>query len=157
MAEISKIIQINAPVEEVFDFVANPHNTVKYSPQFNSFVPIGPKERGLGARVQVSGTMMGLQFRTVLQIVEFVENSLIVSNSTEGVKSRSKWEFKPNGKGNTEVRFTSNYSLPGSGLGRLLDKMLIQKDVERTTVASLINLKRLIEGTRNAKANNQGS
>jgi uncharacterized membrane protein len=151
MAEITKSIDINAPVGVVFDFVANPHNTLKYSPQFSKFEPVGPKERGLGAQVEATGTFMGMNITTKLEIVEFVENERLVSQSTGGVKSISIWQFKPLPDGGTEVTFTSDYSLPGSKIGRLLDKMLVQKDVERTTIESLVNLKKLLEGKPNLR------
>ncbi len=152
MAQITKSIEILAPVEKVFDFVANPHNTVKYSPQFQKFEPVGPKERGLGARVEASGIIMGMSINTTLEIVEFVENRKFVSRSINGVKSVSIWEFKPLQNGATEVTFTSDYKLPGSKLGWLLDKMVIEKDVEKTTVESLVNLKKLLEAKPNLKA-----
>lgn len=151
MAEIIKAIDIHVPVEEVFDFVANPHNTLKYSPQFSSFTPVGPKERGLGATVEATGRFLRMEIKTRLEIVEFIPNRKIVSNSTEGVKSRSVWEFKPLPGGITEVTFTSDYSLPGSKLGSFLDKMLVQKEVERTTVECLVNLKKLMENRPNLR------
>lgn len=152
MAEITKSIDINVPVDVVFDFVANPHNTIKYSPNFTKFEPTGSKERGLGAIVEATGTFMGLNIKTTLEIVEFEENVKLVSRSIGGVKSMSVWQFKPlpDGSG-TEVTFTSDYTVPGSKIGWLLDKMLMQKDVERTTIESLVNLKRLLEGKPNLR------
>ncbi len=49
------------------------------------------------------------------------------------------------------MRFTSDYTVPGSGFGRFLDKVIIQKEVEKTTVESLKTLKKLIEGSQNSK------
>jgi uncharacterized membrane protein len=146
MAEITKCIDINAPLEIVFDYVSNPYNTIKYTPNFTKFEPVGSKERGLGAVVEATGIFMGMGIKTTLQIVEFEENVKLVSRSIGGVKSMSRWYFKPLPKGGTEVTFISDYSLPGSKLGWLLDRLLIQKDVERTTIESLLNLKKLLEG-----------
>lgn len=151
MAEITKSIDIEAPVELVFEYVANPRNTIKYSPNFTKFEPVGPIERGLGAVVEATGTFMGMSIKTTLEIVEFEENVKFVSRSTGGVKSMSIWQFKPLPNGGTEVTFVSDYSLPGKKVGWLLDKMLIQKDVERTAVESLVNLKKLLEGKPNLR------
>jgi uncharacterized membrane protein len=151
MAEVTKSIDINAPVDVVFEFVANPHNTIKYSPNFTRFEPVGDKERGLGARVEATGSFMGMNIKTTLEIVEFEENAKLISRSVGGVKSMSSWLFRPLPDGGTEVTFTSDYTLPGSKLGWLVDKMLVQKDVERTTIESLVNLKKILEGKPNLR------
>ncbi|MEI6044070.1 MAG: SRPBCC family protein [Chloroflexota bacterium] len=151
MAEITKCIDINVPLEIVFDYVANPHNAIKYTPNFTKFEPVGSKERGLGAVVEAAGTFMGMGIKSTLEIVEFEENVKLVSRSIGGVKSTSKWYFKTLPQGGTQVTFISDYSLPGSKIGWLLDKMLVQKDVERTTIECLVNLKRLLEGKPNLR------
>jgi len=151
MAEITKCIDIDAPIEVVFEYVTNPRNTIKYTPNFTKFEPVGPLERGLGAIVEATGSFMGMNIKTTLEIVEFEENTKFVSRSVGGVKSTSSWQFKPLPDGGTEVTFISDYSLPGSKLGWLLDKMLVQKDIERTAVESLVNLKKLLEGKPNLR------
>ncbi len=151
MAQIIKCIDINVPVEVAFEYVSNPRNTLKYSPQFNKFESVGPKERGLGAMVEATGHFMGMDIKTKLEITEFIENVRFVSRSVGGVKSTSTWEFKPMPDGSTEVTFTSDYTMPGSFFGKLLDKVVMQKDIEKTTVESLVNLKKLLEGRPNLR------
>src|SRR6478609_5765968 len=102
MAGIVKAIDIAVPVEVAFDFVANPNNGLKFMPNFTKFQCVGPVDRGKGARVEAAGTMFGIQYKTTLEIVEFVLNQKFVSRSTEGVKSTSTWQFKPNADGGTE-------------------------------------------------------
>ena len=149
MAEITKTIDINAPVEVVFEFVTNPHNTTSYSTQFRKFEPLGEQERGLGAQVEAAGCYMGVTIKTTLEVTEFIINKRFVSCSTKGVKSISTWEFEQNSPDVTTVKFTSEYSMPGKRLGWLLDKMLIEKDVEKTLIDTLINLKKIMEGKPN--------
>jgi uncharacterized membrane protein len=152
MAEITKSIEIDLPVDVIFDYVTNPHNTVKYSPQFTKFEPLTEQIRGLGARVQASGNFMGITIKTTLEITEFEQNRRFVSTSTEGVKSTSIWEFKPLEDKKTEVIFTSDYTVPGKKLGWLLDKMMVAKDVEKTTIETLVNLKKILEKRPNLRA-----
>ncbi len=151
MAEISKSIDINAPVEVIFNFVTDPHNTIKYSPQFTKFEPVGSQERGLGAKVEAAGNYMGITIKTTLEVTEFEQNKRFVSHSTSGVKSVTIWEFKEISPDKTEVIFTSDYSMPGKRLGWLLDKMLIEKDVEKTTIETLVNLKKIMEKKPNLR------
>jgi uncharacterized membrane protein len=151
MAEISKAIDIEAPIQTVFDYVTNPRNTVSYSPQFTKFDAVSEPEVGLGAKVEAAGSYMGMTIKTTLEVTEFEQNKKFVSRSTKGVKSTSTWEFKEISPEKTEVRFTSDYSLPGRGIGWLLDKMLIEKDVEKTTIETLVNLKKNLEGKPNLR------
>ena len=46
MAEIVKAIDIAVPVEVAFDFVANPHNGLKFMPNFTKFQPVGSRDHG---------------------------------------------------------------------------------------------------------------
>jgi uncharacterized membrane protein len=151
MAEIIKSIDIAVPVEVVFDYVTNPYNALTFMSNFSQFKPAGHPERGLGARVDAAGTFMGMQVKTQLEITEFVPNQRFVSRSISGVKSMSTWKFKPLPNGGTEVTFISDYSLPGAGLGRLFDKLLLEKDVEKNTIDTLVNLKKVLEGKPNLR------
>ncbi len=151
MAEIIKSIDIDAPVETVFDYVSNPYNALSFMPNFTKFSPTGLPDRGLGAKVEAAGEFMGLSFKTQLEIVEFEENRKMVSRSTQGVKSMSIWQFKALPTGGTEVTFVSDYSLPGKMLGWMFDKLLMEKDVEKTTVQTLVNLKKVLEGKPNLR------
>lgn len=152
MAEIVKAIDIAVPVEVAFDFVTNPQNGLKFMPNFTKFQAVGPLSQGKGAKVEAAGTMFGVQYKTILEITEFVPNQKFVSRSTEGVKSNSTWKFKSNPDGGTEVTFASDYTLPGSFLGRLMDKLVMEKEIEKNTIQTLVNLKKILEGRPNLRA-----
>jgi uncharacterized membrane protein len=154
MAEIVKSIDIAAPVEVVFNYVANPHNALTYMPNFTKFQPAGQPEQGLGARVNAAGNFLGMHFETQLEIVEFDPNKKLVSRSNQGIKSQSIWQFRALPNGSTEVTFVSDYTLPGRMLGWMFDKLLMEKDVEKITVQTLVNLKKVIEGKPNLRATN---
>jgi uncharacterized membrane protein len=151
MAEIVKSIDIDAPVETVFEFVINPHNALKYMANFSKFQPIGQPEQGLGAKVDAAGSFLGMHIHTQLEIVEFEQNKKFMSRSSSGVKSQSTWFFRSLPSGSTEVTFASEYTVPGRKLGWLLDKLLVEKDVEKNTVETLVNLKKAIEGKPNLR------
>ncbi|HEX2911813.1 MAG TPA: SRPBCC family protein [Chloroflexia bacterium] len=157
MAEIVKSIDIAAPVETVFNYVADPRNALTYMANFSKFEPVGVPEVGLGAKVEASGSFMGMQIKTQLEIVEFIPNQRLVSRSIQGVKSYSIWQFKPLPDGGTEVTFVSDYTPPGSKLGRFLDKLVLEKDVEKNTIETLVNLKKVIEGKPNLRVVNSSA
>lgn len=152
MSQIVKSIDIDLPPQQVFDYIADANNSLNYMVNFTRFEPVGPISRGLGAKVEAEGCFMGMNMKSLLEIVEFEEGKKLVSRSQKGVKSVSIWEMRPNDKGGTEVFFSSEYSMPGSFLGKLLDKMLIEKDIEKMLVQTLVNLKKVLEGKPNLRA-----
>lgn len=151
MSQITKAIDISLPPQQVFDYIADFRNSLNYMPNFTKFDAIGSIARGLGATVEAEGHFLGMSIKTVLEIVEFEENRRLVSRSTQGVKSISIWDLKPLPDGGTEVTFTSEYSLPGRMLGWMLDRLLVEKDVEKTVVQTLVNLKKVLEGKPNLR------
>jgi uncharacterized membrane protein len=151
MSQITKAIDITLPPQQVFDYIADFRNSLSYMPNFTKFEANGRVARGLGATVEAEGHFLGVNIKTTLEIIEFDEPSRLVSRSTQGVKSLSIWELKPLPTGGTEVTFTSDYSLPGRMLGWMLDRLLIEKDVEKTVIQTLVNLKKVMEGKPNLR------
>jgi uncharacterized protein YndB with AHSA1/START domain len=139
-------ILIDAPVQRVFEFVADPRNTVRYQREFSHFEPIGTPRYGLGMTVDARGKFKGIPVRTKLRIVEFVPHERIVSRSVAFLKSRAEWHFSEE-EGKTLVRFVAHYDwplpLPRWSVGRILEH-----EIEAMTELSLRRLKQLVEEER---------
>src|SRR3972149_9535830 len=102
---------ITAPVEEVFEFVADHRNALYYMDHFQSFRPVTPHSYGLGAEVWAGGRLRGIPISTRLRVVAFEKNRRLVSVSTHGIRSASAWSFEPC-SGGTRVTFTAEYAWP---------------------------------------------
>jgi uncharacterized membrane protein len=140
---VRKSIEINAPLEDVFAYVADYRNAKDFLEGFTEFQAVTGQFSGLGARARASGKFWGVPVSTVLEISEFEENQCLVSRSVAGIRSSSAWGFQTTKKG-VKVTFTAEYSVPGLMIGHLMER-LIEKDVEANTRQSLINLKRIME------------
>ena len=143
MPRIRKSIEISAPLEDIFSFVADYRNARHFLQGFSEFQAITKSQSGLGAKARASGKFWGLPVNTILEITEFELNRRIVSKSVSGIKSSSVWIFEPGKKG-TKVFFTAEYTVPGLMLGRLMEN-LVEKDVAENNRQTLINLKRIME------------
>jgi hypothetical protein len=79
VAHVEKSIEIQAPVAEVFAYVADYRHALDWMAGFTEFTPLTDQSAGLGARVRASGRLIGFTISTDLEIVEFVENKHFTS------------------------------------------------------------------------------
>ncbi len=143
MPAIERSILVNAPVGEVFAFVADYRNTIRYQRHFSRFDPVGSPTYGLGLTVEARGHFKGFPIRTKLRVTEFVDNELIVSKSVEGLRSEAIWSFAPE-NGGTRVTFSASYAWPIPVLSGAIRRM-VTAELASMTESSLRELKRLVE------------
>lgn len=144
MPKIRESIEIAAPVESVFEFVADFRNSLRWMEGFYRFEALTEKTRGRGARARVAGSLGGVPVTTELDIVEFVPNRRLVSTSASGVKSISAWLFEPTERG-TRVSFVAEYEVPRGAFGHILSRLWLRRELSNHTWKSLRNLKRIVE------------
>ena len=119
MTTIQTQIEINAPLNTVFEYYTNPDNIkeswtrdiVKESENVS-----GQKSEE-GSEMKVKGEYMGKQDEMLLEVVEKEQNKRLVTRQTEGPFQQweSTQEFQSNGNNSTRVNHTINYELPTTG------------------------------------------
>ena len=147
MKKIVESIEIQAPVELVFDFVADVGNALEWMHGFHKFEPLTEVTRGKGARVRAAGRIGGISISTELEITDFVCNKKLVSVSNSEIKSVSAWLFEPTEKG-TRVTFVGHYELPRGSFSRLVGNLWLQHQLAEHAWKSLKNLKRRLESAQ---------
>jgi carbon monoxide dehydrogenase subunit G len=143
MAHVEESTTIAAPIEDIFELVADHRRARSWLEGFDRFEHASGPERGIGARVRAEGRFLGLTVETELEIIEYEPPRRLVSVSKKGVRSHTSWIMQPTETG-TLVSFVGDYSLP-FGLRLLGDRALGQL-VSDQTRRSLVNLKRHFEG-----------
>jgi uncharacterized protein YndB with AHSA1/START domain len=147
MLRVERSIEILAPIERVFAYVADYRTALRWMHNFTRFEPLpGTPTVGLGAQVAVTGAAFGFPVSTTLEIIEFAPSERLVSRSTGRVRAVSEWSFAPTDQG-TRVTFHSSYDLPDI-VERLVGREEIQKELLTGADQSLANLKRNIEDAR---------
>lgn len=147
MLRVERSIDIFAPIERVFAYVADYRTALRWMHNFTRFEPLpGTPTSGLGAQVAVTGTAFGFPVSTTLEIIEFVPERRLVSRSTGRIRTSSEWSFAPTESG-TRVTFQSSYDLPAF-VERLVGREEIQRELLGGADQSLANLKRDLEGAR---------
>lgn len=131
-------ITINAPAEQIFNFIANPHNHAKIDgSKMVKGRMVGPERLVLGSRFFMR-MQMGLPYIMRNRVVEFKENELL------GWKplARNIWryELKQLADGSTEVTQWMD--------GRNAPKILMKREItwaDKAIAKTLVNLKQIIE------------
>jgi uncharacterized membrane protein len=139
MATLSKFIEINAPVEKVYEYLSDPYNTPEFWPSFQEVQNVQDLSNG-GHKFHWVYKMAGVRFEGDTEDIEVIPGKRTVSKSTGGIPSTFIWEFQPTENGGTIVTMNIDYSLPNQLLGRLAEPFLLKLN-EREADTLLANLK----------------
>jgi coenzyme Q-binding protein COQ10 len=149
MAHFTKNTTIGVPVSRLNEIVRDPHLT----PQYWAGMSAPDKvfgDGGPGTKVETSILFMGVRLRMIQRTVEERHNE---DGSTDwrwtlegGVEGWLSCHHEPRGE-STETTTEFDYTLPGSVLGKVADKLLVEKRMHHDFENSLENLKLLAEAS----------
>jgi carbon monoxide dehydrogenase subunit G len=142
MAHVEEQAIVGAPIETVFDLIADSRRALTWLEGFTRFELVPGPERGLGATVRSEGRFLGFSVDALLEIVDYQPPRRLVSRSTGRVQSQTTWALDPVTDG-TRVTFTGDYDLPLAL--RLFGDRVLEQHVGGQVRQSLANLKRLFE------------
>ena len=119
MTTISTNIQIQAPVEQVFEFYTNPDNIKESWPHdiVKESENLSGQKSEEGSEMKVEGEYMGKKDEMILEVAQKEQNKRLVTKQTQGPFQswESIQEFQSNGNNSTKVNHTINYELPTTG------------------------------------------
>ena len=119
MTTIQTQIEINAPLNTVFEYYTNPDNIKESWPRdiVKESENVSGQKSEEGSEMKVKGEYMGKQDEMLLEVVEKEQNKRLVTRQTEGPfqKWESTQEFQSNGNNSTNVNHTINYKLTTIG------------------------------------------
>ncbi|HSA75514.1 MAG TPA: SRPBCC family protein [Candidatus Nitrosocosmicus sp.] len=121
MTTIQTNIQIQAPVEKVFEYYTNPDNIKESWPRdiVKESENVSGQKSEEGSEMKVEGEYMGKKDEMILEVIQKEQNKKLITRQTEGpFKSwESIQDFQINGNdGNTTtVNHIINYELPTTG------------------------------------------
>ena len=152
MTSISKSMEINAPISEVFTYFARPEHMADQFPEDIglSVLPIEVKNGfGVGTIFRISGDFNGKRLEWDCETVEYIPHRKIVARQVDG--PFKKWqvtvEFEVLDEKKTRTSISVDYDMPFGPLGSLMDKVKLRKSAERGIENGLYRVKGLLEGT----------
>lgn len=148
MAKITKSITIQAPVAQVFDYMADPEHYLEIWPSMVEVSHVKQKPDGAHSFDWVY-KMAGIHFKGHADTVEVERNKRVVSKNEKGIPSTFYWTYEGQGA-ETKLTVEVEYALPSKLLTKLAGPF-IEKVNERDAETLLQNLKSRME-TRPAAA-----
>ena len=145
MAKLTKSVEVEASPEKVFTFV----NDVKKMNDAMKGWAEGEHTSeavGVGATMHYVGVAGGSQAEWDMEVTEFVKNKKVAMRTIGASKFKmtNSWVLEPTTKG-TKSTFSMEYEVPYSVLGKLVDKLKVSKDMEKSMSKMLENMKKALE------------
>lgn len=148
MTRIERSIVIEAPVEKVFAFVTDLDNFVKTNPPEMEMKVLsrdeGPQRVEFTAKVRAKAG--GQVWEVEVETTEFVKNKKHAARQKGGpMKKFDMLDMFEPANGGTKWTSIVEYELPYSLLGKLVDKLKVRKDMEKSSDYMVKKTKELIE------------
>jgi acyl-CoA synthetase (AMP-forming)/AMP-acid ligase II/uncharacterized membrane protein len=135
---VEKDILIDAPPEEIWEFVSNPDH---YDRFWHGLTRLERKndEQGLGARFALRMRIGSADVGGLIEIVECDDNADMAWTSITGIDHRVRWRLREADDGRTKLVLRLSWDSPGGLLGSTADRVAAPK-VATTLEKTLRNL-----------------
>ena len=147
MSHIYKSILVNAPIDKVYKFARDPNRWNLFFVGLSA--PDEIKGTGdAGTVVKHHFTMMGISFPITTKVVDekLVGTKAYWKGAIEGpLTATNEWNYIAKGAEETEISINIDYTIPGKLLGKVVDKLLIERIQEKAAATTLENFKLLCE------------
>ena len=144
LARIEKSIEINAPPEEIWQFMSW-ERTPEWYGAFKKVVQTSKEKDAVGETVHISGEVAGAKAEWDAEITERVVNEKVGWRSIGGSFTGFGSQARAPTKTGTKITFVMDYNMPYSVFGKLMDKLRFQKAFEKTIDEGAKKLKELVE------------
>jgi carbon monoxide dehydrogenase subunit G len=146
MTKLTKSIEIEASPEEVFAFLLDKEKMNEAGKGFSQFEYTSKGPVGVGTSKHYVTGSEGSTMEFDSEVIEFVKNKKMVSHTIGASKFKGTDSFtlEPTAKG-TKLTYSLDYELPYSVLGKLINKVSVQKKMEKGIINALENGKKALE------------
>jgi uncharacterized membrane protein len=152
MTTVEHDIEINAPVQSVYEYYTNPENIKEAWPRdvIKESEPISPSKNEEGSEMKVKGEYMGREDEMLMEVTDKEQNRRLATRQTQGPfkKFESIQEFQGNGS-ITHVKHTIEYELPTTGkVANILTGSQADKKIKQGLEQAAQTVKQKLESSR---------
>ncbi len=146
MATIHKSIDIDAPVEKVFELLNDPKRVPEYAPGVTSVEDVRQSEQHIGDSFRATYAVLGLHFPMTFTVTEYEQPTKLSTRFEGGMKGTWIWLLEPRGT-STHLTTQMEYEMAGGIFGKAMNAMLVERMNEKNAEQLLENLKLVSEAT----------
>ena len=146
MTKFAKSIEIEASPEKVFAFLLDAEKMNEVTKGYSESEYTSKGAVGVGTTLHSVSKAGGQQAEVDMKVTEFVKDKKISMHTigASKVKADNSYTLEPIAKG-TKLTMSMGYELPYSVLGKIVDKLRVSKDVEKTMEKQLGIMKKALE------------
>ena len=138
-------IDISAPADVVWDFVADPGRYLHFMAGITRWEVAGEQRDGLGARYRMLMRVGSAEVGGLVEIVEHEPRRDLAWTSVTGIDQRGRWRLRERADGETNVQLRISYGVAGSGVLGWMAERVAQPQVAGHLRRTLQQLKRQVE------------
>ena len=145
---LNESVVISAPAEDIWDYLADPENYLRFMSGVTRWEVIGDQRKGLGARYRMLIRVGAAEVGGLIETVEWDEPHDLAWSSVTGVDQRGRWRIRAleGDRSRVELRFA--YGVAGAGIAGLISERIAAPSLRRHLRRSLHQLKRQVEHER---------
>jgi uncharacterized membrane protein len=145
---VSESIEIAASPQDVWDYLAEPENYLRFMSGVTRWEIAGEPRSGLGARYRMLLRVGAAEVGGLIEFVEWSEPRDMAWTSVTGVDQRGRWRIRalPSGRCRVELRYA--YGVAGSGLSGWIAEHVAAPTIRRHIRRTLHQLRRQVEHER---------
>ena len=144
MVKVEGTAVVNAPVEKVFDYLADPHSNVDVMPGMVDVRDVEDPPSHVGGHFHWTYKMAGIKFDGETKILEWEKNRRVVTETKGGIRSRWTFSYEPAVPG-TKMTVAVEYEVPVPVLGKLAEA-IVRRQNEKELELMFSNVKARVEG-----------
>jgi coenzyme Q-binding protein COQ10 len=145
MTRIEKKALIDAPVEQVYQYVCMIPKLTEWWTSLTNVRNYGDGKAVKGATYEWTYKMLGIPLDGKTEVTEMVPNRRAVTKATGALPNTIEQTFEDAGGGKTSYTMRVDYTIPGSILGKIADKLFVERFNERECEHVVGNLKTICE------------
>jgi len=139
---------ISAPIETVWDVVADPEQALSFMSGVTRWEIEGDERVGLGARYRMLLRVGSAEVGGLIEIVEWDPPKELAWTSITGVDQRGRWRLRSVAPGRTKAEIRLAAGVPGSGISGWIAERIAQPIVGSHLRNTVAQLTRLVENAR---------
>jgi uncharacterized membrane protein len=152
MTIVEHDVEINAPIQSVYEYYTNPENIKEAWPRdvIKESEPISASKNEEGSEIKVKGEYMGKEDEMLMEVTDKEQNRRLATRQTQGPfkKFESIQEFQGNGS-ITHVKHTIEYELPTTGkVANILTGSQADKKIKQGLEQAAQTVKQKLESSR---------